>query len=322
MTKAEFLAILEKNLDGTASQAERKLLDDFYHRHLRESRVEWTLTEKERIRLEIFESLNSAIDKDVRQSRRGIFWKVAASVAVLIAAGLGLYLMPATKQEVLYTTMTTQRGEQNTVALPDGSVVRLNAESSITYPEKFTELASRDVILSGEAFFDVVRDESKPFIIRSGGLVTTVLGTSFNIQAYPDDALVAVTVATGKVKIELAGSQKQNESVLLLPGEQGLYDSQSSGIRKATVKLERYLAWKDGTILLEGASLKEATDILGRWYNAEFVFKSSELTKCTIDGKFKNEGLENILENLRFLIGLKYHVEEGNRIVIDGQSCN
>ena len=107
-----------------------------------------------------------------------------------------------------------------------------------------------------------------------------------------------------------------------MPGEQGLYDKVSAQIAKSNVKLEKYLAWKDGTILLEGASLEEATDILGRWYDAEFVFKNPELMTCTIDGKFRNDQLENILENLRFLLGIEYRIEAGNRIIIDGKSCH
>lgn len=325
MTKGEFLAILEKHLDGTATEAERGLLDDFYRHHLAQSEKEWTFTEKERIRVEVFESLNRAIDEDLLQHRRArpgrIGW-VAATIAILLAAAIGLYLMRHTSAEIQYLTITTQRGEQRTVTLPDGSQVRLNAESSITFPEQFTALETRNVELAGEAFFDVVRDEAKPFIIRSGDLVTTVLGTSFNIRSYPEDETIAVTVASGKVSIEAAAGQHQTGSQLLVPGEQGLYNKASANINKSHVTLERFLAWKDGTILLEGASLKEATDILGRWYNAEFVFKNPDLKKCTIDGKFRNDQLANILENLRFLMGFEYRIEEGNKIIIDGESCH
>lgn len=326
MTKAEFLAILEKHLDGTASETERRLLDDFYRHHIAQSQKEWTFTEKERIRVEIFESLNRAIDEDVSQHRRkrfGSVWRVAASVVVLIAAGIALYVIRMAPPEIRYLTTTTQRGEQRTITLPDSSVVRLNAESSITFPEQFTSLETRNIQLQGEAFFEVARDEEKPFVIRSGDLVTTVLGTSFNIRAYPDDKNIAVTVATGKVSIAAADHRHQKTvSEILIPGEQGLYDKPSADIAKSQVKLEKYLAWKDGTILLEGSSLEEATDILGRWYNAEFVFKNPGLKTCTIDGKFRNDQLKNILENLRFLLGIEYRIEAGNKIIIDGKSCH
>lgn len=326
MTKAEFLAILDKHLDGTATDRERRLLDDFYRHQLAQSEKAWTFTEKERIRLEIFESLNRAIDEDMRQHhhpRSGRMWWVAASVAILFVAGLGLYLTRVAPAEIQYLTTTTPRGEQTTVTLPDGSVVRLNAESTITFPEQFVDLESRNIQLTGEAFFDVARDESKPFNIRSGDLVTTVLGTSFNVRAYPEDDMIAVTVATGKVEIKATSDQHQEaDSQVLIPGEQGLYDRFSSKIAKSSVKLEKYLAWKDGTILLEGTSLKEATDILGRWYNVEFIFNNPDLKTCTIDGKFRNDKLENILENLRFLLGIEYRMEAGNKIVIDGKSCH
>lgn len=326
MTKAEFLAILEKNLDGTATEAEQRLLDEFYRHHLAQSRREWTFTEKERIRVEVFESLNRAIDEDVLQHGRahhGRIWRVAASIAVVLAVGAGLYFARFAAKEIPYLTVKTQRGEQKTVTLPDGSRIWLNAESSVTYPEQFTALETRNIQLTGEAFFDVARDEAKPFTIRSGDLVTTVLGTSFNIRDYPEDQTIAVTVATGKVKIESANDQHQETaSQLLVPGEQGVYNKQSASIAKTQVKLEKYLAWKGGTILLEGVSLKEATDILSRWYDAEFVFKNPALETCTIDGKFRNDKLVNILENLRFLMGIEYRIEEGNKVIIDGESCH
>lgn len=326
MTKAEFLAILEKHIDGTASATERRLLDDFYHHHVTQSQKDWTFTDQERIRVEIFASLSQAIDEEVRQYRRarlGKILRLAASFSILVAAGLGLYLSRFSPVEIKYTTTTTARGEQKTVSLPDGSVVRLNAESSITFPEQFTSSDARNIQLNGEAFFEVAREEEKPFVIRSGDLVTTVLGTSFNIRAYPGDEMIAVTVATGKVRIEAADDERQEKrSQLLVPGEQGLYDKLSANLGKSHVKLEKYLAWKDGTILLEGASLEEATDILGRWYDAEFVFKNPGLKTCTIDGKFRNDQLENILENLRFLLGIEYRIEPGNKIIIDGKSCH
>lgn len=326
MTKAEFIAILEKHLNGTATEAERRLLDDFYHYHIGQAQKEWTFTDKERIRMEMFESLNRAIDEDVRQHRpaaRIRMWRIAASVAILIAAGIGLYLTRGGTPEIRYITETTRRGEQRTVDLPDGSVVRLNAESAITFPEQFAALDTRNVQLDGEAFFDVARDETKPFVIRSGDLVTTVLGTSFNIRAYPEDQMIAVTVATGKVKIESVGhAQQGNANQVLVPGEQGLFDKMTAAITRTNVNLEKYLAWKDGTILLEGASLEEATAILGRWYNAEFIIKNPGLKSCAIDGKFRNDKLENILENLRFLMGIEYRIEANNRIIIDGVSCH
>jgi len=323
MTKAEFLAILEKHLDGSATPAERRLLDKFYRHHIAQAREEWTFTEKERIRMEIFDSLNRAIDDDVREHRRARFGgtlRIAASVAILVTAGIAFYLMRVEQPAVEYITATTQRGEQKTVTLSDGSVVRLNAESSITYPEQFAD--TRNVQLTGEAFFEVAHNEAQPFIIRSADLMTTVVGTSFNIRAYPEEESIAVTVATGTVKMETADHRQSSGSLLLTAGDQGHYDKLSASISRTQVDLEKYLAWKDGTILLEGVSLQEAANILARWYNVEFVFRNPEQMTCTIDGKFRNDKLENILENLRFLLGIEYQIEAGNRIIINGESCH
>ncbi|MDQ2657022.1 MAG: FecR domain-containing protein [Bacteroidota bacterium] len=327
MTKAEFLTILDKHLDGTATEEERRLLDNFYRHHLAAARTEWAFTDKERIRVELLASLNRAIEEDVRRdhpARVGVkTWRIAASVALVLAAGLWLYLSRIDAPEVQYLTATAKRGEQITVTLSDGSVVRLNAESSIAYPEQLTSSETRSVQLSGEAFFDVARDETKPFVIHSGDLVTTVLGTSFNIRAYPEDETFAVTVASGKVRVDAANNQNQKTaSELLFPGEQALFEKSTANITRKRVDPEKHLAWKEGTILLEGASLQEATDILGRWFDVEFVFENPALKTCTIDGKFRNDKLGNILENLRFLMGIEYRMEGDNKVFIDGKSCH
>lgn len=325
MTKAEFLAILERNLNGTATDAERKIVDRFFRDQLTGVDHEWSFTESERIRIEVLKSLNRAIDEESSQSiheRRSPLWRIALAAVLIMATSFGVYLKWMVEDEIHYTTIATQRGEQRSVTLADGSVVYLNAESSVTFPASFKATETREVELSGEGFFEVVRDEERPFVVRSAGLLTTVLGTSFNISAYSENEDVSVTVATGKVRIQITGETGEETGETLTAGQQGLYNKPSETIVTTAVNVERYLAWKEGTIHLEGASLKEATDILGRWYDAEFEFRNQKLKDCTIDGKFRNDQLENILENLRFLIGFEYRIEPGNRIIIDGKSCN
>ena len=88
------------------------------------------------------------------------------------------------------------------------------------------------------------------------------------------------------------------------------------------MSLDKHLAWKDGTILFERATMAEATDVLGRWFNASFVFENEAIKNCIINGEFKNDQLSNILENLRFLTNLEYVVKPGNQIIVSGNSCN
>lgn len=326
MTKKEFLNILEKYLEGIATKTEKKLLDDFYHHYLKNSEEyweEWKMSDRERVRVQLYQRLNQKIDEEVakQKSNRLIIWRVAASVIFLLSVSAWVYWMQTDVPEVQYITKTTQKGQRATVKLSDGSTVQLNAESSITFPEKFTTLETRDIQLAGEAFFDVARDETKPFRVMSDDLVTTVLGTTFNIEAYPENGSILVTVATGKVKIEHSNSVR-SKSQLLTPGQQGLFDKQSAQITKSEVDMDKYLAWRTGNILMENVTLEEAAEILSRWYDVTFVFRNPAMKNCMIDGKFRSDKLENILDNLKVLIDIEYQIEAGNEIILIGKSCD
>ncbi|MEO1254993.1 MAG: FecR domain-containing protein, partial [Bacteroidota bacterium] len=255
---------------------------------------------------------------------------------LLIGIGFWIYFTQAIAPEINYITKTTQRGQRATITLSDGSIVRLNAESSITFPESFAQLETRDIQLIGEAFFDVARNESKPFKIKSGELLTTVLGTSFNINAYPEKESIAVTVATGKVRVEASDQQSINEGYsepalstdrlveeeVLIPGQQAVFDKQTLNITKSEINLDKYLAWEKGIILMDNVTLEKATEILSRWYGATFSFENEAIKGCSIDGEFKNDRLTNILDNIKVLMDIDYQIKPDNKIIITGNSCN
>ena len=343
MTKDEFLKLLEKHLEGVASQEETRVLDNFYTHFLEDARgywSDWDLSEKERVKIEIYSSLSKRVDADQLQELkkqkvlRRRLWGIAASIVLIIGFSFLYYTYQSSETKINYVTKTTQRGQRATISLSDGSVIRLNAESSITYPEKFTSPDTRNVRLTGEAFFEVKRNSEKPFVVTAAQLSTTVLGTSFNIRAYPEDKSISVTVATGRVRVESpplswpnANNNADNpaadvSAVVLTKAEQAIFNKQSANISKTAVNLEKYLAWKDGTILLTSVAMTEAAAILGRWYNVEFIFENPAIENCMIGGKFKSDKLVNILENISFLTGIDYRVEPGNKIVLTGKSCN
>lgn len=261
---------------------------------------------------------------------------VAASVALVIGTGL-VYFLLNSAQTVDLITKTTARGQKSTITLADGSQVRLNAESTISYPETF-EGNTREIILTGEAFFDVTRDESRPFIIRSGEVTTTVLGTSFNISAFPAQD-IAITVATGKVQVvhnpqavegadqsATAGSALKPEgqgppAVVLVKGEQARFDISEGTIEKQQVDFTRYTAWKEGILFFDDIALRDAAKILERWYNVTIAFESEDLGQCHIEGKYEDEKLLNILESLKFVKGLSYEFQKDGTILIKGTDC-
>jgi transmembrane sensor len=264
----------------------------------------------------------ASIENEVRHKGRVIdfrMWlKIAASVLIIISVGTAYYFGRSSDKGRNLMTITATNGEKKTVKLADGSMVKLNSGSSLSFPKKFEE-SKREVVLKGEAFFDVARDENSPFLIITENLTTTVLGTSFNIQSYPEDSAISVTVASGKVQIQPANSTQNAE--ILMPGQQGIFHKQSSSITKAVVKLDRYLAWQENILLFEDAPLIEVTKTLERWYDVEIDLSETTGVGCRIEGSYKSEKLVNVLESLKFLGVLDYKFKDDKKIELIGKPC-
>ncbi|MDP4679803.1 MAG: FecR domain-containing protein [Cyclobacteriaceae bacterium] len=248
---------------------------------------------------------------------------VAASISVVIFVGIMVYNNDKSmvKEEPLVTeiTRTTERGQKYSIVLSDGTKVRLNSESKLVFPQKFTG-DKREVELVGEAFFDVARNEKMPFIVKTSRLNTEVLGTSFNIKAYSNQK-TTVSVATGKVKVN-AIDNGPKESVFLLPNQQVVYDPAASYLKKINIDLEKFIAWKDDVILFDEISFGEAAAILEKWYNVKITFEQPILSKCDIlRSSYKNESLENVLKSLKFIQGIDFQFVNSKEVVISGDIC-
>jgi len=246
--------------------------------------------------------------------------KIAAFLILLITIGTFVYHRsrekPITGNETAISnqiTKTSGSGEQLRVTLPDGSIVLLNAGSSIQFPEKFEE-KSRQVTLSGEAFFKVTKNADHPFIVESNQITTTVLGTSFNIKAFKQGN-VTVTVATGKVKVE-KNTGKNRSKQFLMPNEQVTYNEKEKRFQKTEVVALNYYAWTEGTIRFNNDSLEEVIKILERWYNIHIRLEGPGNRKIRVNGSYKDKKLYSILDGLSYIYGLNYRYENDQTIVI------
>jgi transmembrane sensor len=335
MTKEEFKALLDRYVKGECSAIEQQYFDEFYKAFQKDDAYwkDWELTERDRIKIELYQSLTKAMEPDgpVQEILMEEFepsternfvrtWlNVAASVIMLAAVGWLLYTSQTRKEEgVKYITHTTGRGQQAVITLQDGSIVKLNNSSAISFPEKFTN-GKREITLQGEAFFEVKRDPQKPFVVKSGDLTTAVLGTSFNICAYQDKP-IEVTVKTGRVLV--ANVRRQTERLELLPNQQIYFDPAKAIWEKRDVSLERYLAWTDKIIYLDNTRIAELTDILEKWYAVTITLDNKALGNCTVSGKYKSDRLANILEGLKIMHGIEYRFVSEREIVIKGKPCN
>lgn len=170
--------------------------------------------------------------------------------------------------EILYSELQIPRGGEYKVVLPDNTVVWLNAESSLRFPVAFTG-KERKVYAKGELYFEVKRDEKRPFVVEVGKDYTVeVLGTEFNLRAY-EESPCATTLVKGSVRVK-----GKNNEVLLQPGEQAVCSGETDNIEVAAVHVESCIAWRVGIFYFEHATLKEIMDELARWYNVQVIFEN------------------------------------------------
>lgn len=251
--------------------------------------------------------------KKAEVSNKGLvknWMKIAAGIAIVIGTSIGAFwYVNQVDQKELYISVQTRSGEKQSIYLPDGSKVFLNADTKISYPKVFNK-NQRKIVLEGEAFFDVIRREDQPFIVQSANIETSVLGTSFNITAFPKE-LVSVKVESGKVKVSSLGN---NQSVLLSKGEGVLFHPR---LKKFTSldSTKVYTTWRFNQLQFKEEQLDMAIRKLERWYNVKIECNNPKLLDRIIRGNYQDEKLENILQDWQFIFNLNYSIRNDTIIL-------
>ncbi len=242
------------------------------------------------------------------------YWRFAKYAAMLLfAIGAGFafqYTGWGLKHEKLIyaqnCSIAAPLGQMTNIVLPDGSKVMLNSGSSITYNSNFSQ-GERLVTLTGEAFFDVAKDQDHPFRIETSLLNFEVFGTSFNIEAYPDDPTINTTLVEGSLAIS---DKTQKELHRLKPGENAHYDAYQTKLVVTNVSTGIYTSWKDGLITFRNEKLKEIAKKIERWYNVKIIINNPKIGEQAYFGTIlKNKPIDQILEVLKLSSSLKYKIE-------------
>jgi transmembrane sensor len=261
--------------------------------------------------------------------RIGIYYKMAATVVLMLSLGLALYKWTsiesfkaghsqlAVANEMI--TKTTAKGQKFTIFLGDNTRVKLNSESSLQYPANFSGL-ERVVYLTGEAFFEVESDPLRPFSVISNDLVITALGTAFNINAYPGQDQITVSLAEGVVKINPKEIKSKPDhsthfELLLEPGTQAVYSTTDYTVHTKDFNARKALSWKDGIIFFEDATWKTVVNELERWYGVEFVIRNQPMVDKLYTGSFNNQSLKNVLESLGFSKNFNFLID-GHKVYL------
>lgn len=196
----------------------------------------------------------------------------------------------STGDTLVYNRMETLTGMEYTLALADGTLVYLNAETSLRYPVVFRE-GERVVELEGEAYFEVAKDEMRPFIVRMNGSEIKVTGTSFNARAYGNEEEVVTTLVEGRVEVN---GRK------IVPGEQVRFEVNTGNLTVKTVDVNRFIAWKEGYFVFRNERLEDVMKTLARWYGVEYHFLDEQSKNVRIGARFgRYDDMTPIIEMLR-----------------------
>ncbi|WP_373494824.1 FecR family protein [Aquiflexum sp.] len=241
------------------------------------------------------------------------FSRVAAILAVVFGLGIIANLIfhssiPTTpdSQLVVFEEHTTPPGVKSTLTLHDGSKVILNSGSSLRYARNF-EADRRALILEGEAYFEVAKDPERPFMVTTGEVVTTALGTSFNISSYTDEEL-SISLLSGKIAVDLVFD---NPTKFLLEKGEGVRVNLKEGkSTKGIFDPDQVIGWTQRKIVFDKVKLNECIRVLENWYGVTFNFKNKPDPGLLLSGKFHDETLTNVLEGLSYSARFEYKIKE------------
>ncbi|WP_291528104.1 FecR family protein [Bacteroides sp. UBA939] len=258
-----------------------------------------------------------------------LWWQRIAGVILLPLLFGAAYLWwdyNVLADEVLVTQeITSPWGTSSKVELPDGSIVWLNSGSKLRYPVNFSDNDTRQLYLTGEAFFKVQSDEKHPFIVNTKNMTVVATGTQFNVESYATDTITAVTLVEGALNVNI--SEKQN--LRLLPNQRLVYNNLSARYNRTTTDASQWLLWKDGILAFRDEPLANVFKRIGRTFNVDIVMADEDIFRQPYRATFQDESFDKIIDLLKLTVPIKYekeesvHFDDGSfskfRIVVSGK---
>ena len=253
--------------------------------------------------------------------KKSKFRLAAVRVAAVLVITAGIWWMNRNEGEggekipstpfVSLTKKNTNRSESKFILLEDSSRIWLNASSSLEFPDQF-DAAKREVFLSGEAYFDIKHADKIPFIIHTGNVSTTVLGTAFNIKAYPGQKNITISVSRGKVKI----TRNDGWETTLIKGQQLKLNKEQEEATEKNIPAEKIAAWQQGNIVFDDETMEDIISDMERIYNVTIYISHQTLDGVKISTSFKREiGVEQALQVLCKLTDTELKQKDGEYII-------
>lgn len=270
---------------------------------------------------EIFENIlkneKSSSSESYRKNRWFIL-KIAATIS-FIALGLLFYLDFSAEETkdlrpqigITQTVKSNPKGRKSLTKLPDGTMVKLNAESTISFDSRFGK-NNRMVDLSGEAFFDVTPNRQLPFIIKMGDITTKVIGTSFNVRAFENESNTQIVVVSGEVAV----TDKLGNAIVLNAHEMLEYDRYERSLTKSLCNdVKEVIGWKDGILLFNKDPFDKVVNKIERWYDVKIELTDNFKMPGDYTGEYHNKSLKKVMDGISYASGFKYSMID-NRIIL------
>ncbi len=334
MDKNYFIKLLQKYRRGNVTKEELHFLESYYNLFQNEPNVMNKLSEEEKKEIKeyladrVWDNI-SKIDggKTKIRSINTRFIRVAAA-AILIAIISSIFLIynSSTKRHLdmaiqqgnektkvdANTAISLHQKENRVIFLPDGSTVFLSPGSRLNYPSTFEGMKKREVYLQGQAYFDIKHNATWPFVVHTGKVETTVLGTAFNIRAQRNEKDITVTVTRGKVRVS-----DPNKTLGVITRQQQItYNTEKETAILSRVNNNSFLDWKNGDLFIDNLTLAEAAKLLEEQYRIKIVIKDSSIMEQRFTATFpKNGNLEDAVKSISEFNGLSYSIDRKKSIV-------
>jgi len=329
MSRNQIESLLDRYLKGETTTKENELVERWLEEN-DNSNAEWESLDqvaKDQWISGVFGQIKNTIQHGefkviALSQKKRLLWRSIAAAAAVFVISFSLYLEWPVSQNRLHpvplTALRVPANQKKEITLADGSQVWVNAGSELKYPLTFNGKV-REVYLSGEAYFDIAQDATKPFIIHTGKVITTVLGTAFNIREDKSKNIIEVTVTRGKVSVA------DGEKLLgvLTPNQQISFNTSKEEAVNGTVDANLVIAWQQTDLHFENITFAEAAAQLQQRFNAKINFRNDKVKNCRFTGTaLKGEKLDKILKVICAFNNATYQTNADGSIIIDGAGCN
>jgi len=320
--------LFDRYLKGETSPQENELIENWLEKN-NNPHSQWQLfsqNQKDQWLKDVFGQIQNDTQVNepktvVKPKLKQLWLRIGATAAVLticFSMYLGWPLLLNRLHPVKLGILKVAANQKKAFTLADGSRVWINAGSELRYPKAFTG-KKREVYLSGEAYFDIHHDVSKPFIIHTGNLSTTVLGTAFNIKEDKNKHTIQVTVTRGKVSV----ADGQRLLGVLIPNQQIRFNTLNAEAFQSNVNANEVISWKQNDLHFEDVSFVQAIAQLEQHFNVKITISNPKLKNCRFTGTSLNgEDLNKILKVMCAFNNATYQTKPDGSILIDGDGCN